>query len=68
MAENTSVGPAGGNKSAMPSVKPVNHNTSAKDGRDGVANLPAATKKGPDADSGRLSKVGPLKLGGELGG
>ena len=67
MAENTSVGPAGGNKPAMPSVKPVNHNTSAKDGRDGAAGLSQATKSGPDSDSGRLSKVGPIKLGGELG-
>jgi hypothetical protein len=56
MAENTTVGPAGANKSALPAAKPANHNTSARDGRTGGGN-----GVGADASSATLTKVGELK-------
>lgn len=56
MAENTTVGPAGGNKAAMPAVKPANHNTSARDGRTGDNG-----GTGADASSATLTKVGQLE-------
>lgn len=58
MAENTQVGPAGGNASGLKGVKPANHNTSAKDGRSG-GGFHQGT--GADADSASLSPSGPLK-------
>lgn len=56
MAENTTVGPAGGNHAALAAVKPANHNTNAKDGRSGDG-----SGSGADASSASLSKVGELK-------
>ena len=56
MAENTAVGPAGSNKGAMPAVKPVNHNTSARDGRTG-----GGSGRGADGSSAGLHPAGPLK-------
>lgn len=56
MAENTTVGPAGGNAAPLRGVKPANHNTSAKDGRSGDAG-----GSGADASSATLTKVGELK-------
>lgn len=56
MAENTQVGPAGGNKAAMPAITPANHNTNARDGRSGDA-----SGSGADGSSATLNKVGELK-------
>lgn len=56
MAENTQVGPAGKNKSAIPAVTPSNHNTNARDGRSGDS-----SGRGADASSAPNNKVGPLK-------
>ena len=55
MAENTTVGPSGANKSALPATKPANHNTSARDGRSGDSG-----GSGADASSATLTKVGQL--------
>jgi hypothetical protein len=56
MAENTQVGPAGGNKGALSASKPANHNTGAKDGRTGDN-----SGSGADGSSASLNKVGGLK-------
>jgi hypothetical protein len=56
MAENTQVGPAGGNKPAMPAAKPKNHAVGAKDGR-----VSDNTGTGADPSSAPYKKVGALK-------
>ena len=56
MAENTQVGPAGGNKAALSAETPKNHNTSAKDGRTGDN-----SGRGADGSSANLGKSGELK-------
>lgn len=58
MSENTEVGPAGANKPALSAKKPSNHNTSAKDGRNGGG---FGQAQGADANSASLNKTGELK-------